>query len=179
MINFSEFYSVNNFYNNTIKAENQKHFNIVQNGANIIIKYLKDKINYGYMHPIIIEPGKINRLRLIQRKTKARSVMYGIVSDNAFGMSDPQRQIDSRAYVAENGSEWQKSFNRANLKGTVTLDGTIVNIVVNLITLKLNIEHDNFVRQTIDIGPQIKKRKFYFVIIMYDKDDQVDIVPYD
>lgn len=51
---------------------------VQQNGINFAITYTKDKIYFGYIYPIYLEQGKTNRLRIFQRKTKGRNVMYGI-----------------------------------------------------------------------------------------------------
>lgn len=57
-------------------------------------------------------------------------------------MENPQLQNDTRMYSALNGGTWQRGGSAVSLRGTITNDGTYLNLVADINALKFTIEHE-------------------------------------
>ena len=99
--------------------------------------------------------------------------MYGISTDKTVGMLNPFHHLECKAYYAYNGLVYENGTQRAS--GSAISDGSSVTITADLINWRITWEMNGNLLASADISPAMKAHKLYFIIFMFNQNDEVEI----
>ena len=90
------------------------------------------------------------------------------------GMVNPYKHLEFKAYYAHSGYVRENGGGRAG--GSAISDGSSVTITADLINWRITWEMNGNLLASADISPAMKANKLYFIIVMYNQNDEVEII---